>query len=95
MSILVRVRGLYSMGSLAKRTAVALLLLGATTAVAQSNAPNAELKTYQRDGGQTYFAISLSPQPDAAQQNQRAMSSFFSIRRRARPVCTAKPRWLQ
>ena len=70
MSILVRVRGLYSMGSLAQRTAVALLLLGATTTVAQSNVPKAELKTYQRDGGQTYFAISLSPQPDAAQQNQ-------------------------
>ena len=70
MSILVRVRGLYSMNPLVHRAAVALLLIWALPANAQSAAPNAEFKTYQRDNAQTYFALALSPLADAAKQNQ-------------------------
>jgi hypothetical protein len=51
---------------LLKNTSLALLLAGAVApAVSLAAEPGAELKTYQREDGQTFFALSLAP-PDSA-----------------------------
>jgi hypothetical protein len=69
MSILVRIRGLSSMKKWPTKLAIGLLLFGASTAVAEPGT-SAELRTYQRDDGQTYFALCIVPPPDTAPANQ-------------------------
>jgi hypothetical protein len=44
--------------------------VGATSFAADATKPAAELGTYSRDGGQTYYALSLTPPAAAASQDQ-------------------------
>ncbi len=62
MLILRRVRGSFSINYFVRRAcAVALMLLLAPATWAAEQRATAELKTYQRDGGETFFALSLTP----------------------------------
>src|SRR5262245_27370347 len=44
--------------------------LAATSFAADAAKPSAELGTYSRDGGQTYYALSLTPPAAAVSQDQ-------------------------
>ncbi len=70
MSTFCQLRGMFSAY---RRECFALLfplLIGPVAAVAESAPSSAELSTYQRENGETFFALSLTPSADAADRAQ-------------------------
>ena len=67
MLILRRLRGLFSINHFAESAlALAMALPMAAACRAADDTANAELTTYQRDGGETFFALCLTPPADLA-----------------------------
>jgi hypothetical protein len=69
MSTVRLVRGMFFMKSSGVRfVALALALVAGPAWALEAAAPGAELKTFQREDGQTFFALSLTPPAESAKQ---------------------------